>query len=83
MSQAGLTCPKCNSEMVRGCVMDRTQGCVTVSTWTTGTPKRSWWPLYGNGIKTPSASEQIPIGTFRCQSCGFLESYARQEFAPD
>ena len=27
------------------------------------------------------ANEKLPIGTFRCQTCGFLESYAREEFA--
>ena len=31
------------------------------------------------GIKPTNA--KIPIGTFRCRTCGFLESYAREEFA--
>jgi hypothetical protein len=24
----------------------------------------------------------VPVGTFRCSACGFLESYACPEFAP-
>jgi hypothetical protein len=24
----------------------------------------------------------VPVGTYRCTACGYLESYARLEFAP-
>ena len=71
-------CPKCNGEMVQGFIVDRTKGAVHVSSWFAGAPKRSFW----FGIKEP-ASEAIPIGTFRCSACGFLESYARPEFAAE
>ncbi len=43
--------------------------------------------LLGGAIKFPdlvklqSNTERIPIATYRCQTCGFLESYAREEFA--
>jgi hypothetical protein len=32
------------------------------------------------GLKLPD-EKLVPIGTYRCSSCGFLEQYARQEFA--
>ena len=40
-----------------------------------GPPEKSVW--YGTNV--PQA-KSIPIGTFRCASCGYLESYARPEF---
>lgn len=84
MSQAELTCPKCGSAMVRGFVCDRSHMITFVSQWRMGTPTPNSWfesMFTGLGIKTPKSGETIPIGTFRCQTCGFLESYARDEFA--
>jgi len=75
MSQAAMSCPKCQGEMVRGYVLDFTPVGVRVSKWNAGPPKEASWA----GIV--DAPSQIPIGTFRCQSCGFLEAYAREEFA--
>ena len=74
MSQAAISCPKCQGEMVQGYVLDFTPIGGRVRQWNSGPPKASW-----NCIL--DSSSQIPIGTFRCQSCGFLESYAREEFA--
>lgn len=82
MSRAVSKCPKCQGEMVCGFIMDYTSNFPTVSTWVNGLPRKMWWPLYWGGIKTPERKEMIPVGTFRCQACGFLESYAREEFAP-
>jgi hypothetical protein len=62
--------------MVQGFVMDNTYGGRLVSQWSEGTPQKSFW----QGTKMPE-EKQIPIGTFRCDGCGFLESYAREEFA--
>jgi hypothetical protein len=61
--------------MVKGYVLDFTPVGVRVSQWNSGSPKSAGLA----GIM--DATSQIPIGTFRCQSCGFLESYAREEFA--
>ncbi len=41
-----------------------------------GAPQKSFWA----GTKLPE-EKQIPVGTFRCSRCGFLESYARPEFS--
>jgi len=71
-------CPKCNGEMVQGFIVDHVHGGVVVTSWFAGAPKRSFW----FGTKAPEF-EAIPIGTFRCSACGFLESYARPEFAAE
>jgi hypothetical protein len=62
--------------MERGFVMDLTEGARLVSQWAAGAPVKSFWL----GTKLPK-EKQIPIGVFRCVSCGFLEAYARSEFA--
>jgi hypothetical protein len=46
-----------------------------VSTWVEGPPHRSLF----FGTKAPMA-KRVPIGTYRCSACGYLESYARPEF---
>jgi len=69
-----LNCPKCNGSMVEGFALDRTEGQGKwISTWIAGAPERSFWV----GIKT-SDRENIPIRTFRCSGCGYLESYANK-----
>src|SRR5262249_10050908 len=72
---ASLKCPKCSGLMEQGFVLDNTHGGNLVSHWARGAPLKSL--LFGT--KRPEA--QLPIGTFRCSSCGYLEAYAREEFA--
>jgi len=69
-------CPKCQGEMAQGFVMDYTHGGRLVSQWAEGAPHKSFW----FATKVPEG-KVIPIGTFRCNACGFLESYALEEFA--
>lgn len=45
--------------------------------WRAGEAKSSFW----SGV-TSADETTIPIRTFRCVKCGYLESYARPEFAP-
>jgi hypothetical protein len=75
MTVASLKCPKCSGPMEQGFVMDYTHGGQLVSQWARGAPVKSFWM----GTKVPG--EHVPIGTFRCASCGYLEAYARPEFA--
>ena len=85
MDQAILSCPKCQGEMVNGYVIDRSHAFTFVPQWVEGTPTRNslFESMFtGQGIKQPKSDKWIPIGTFRCQSCGFLEFYAREEFTP-
>ncbi|WP_010583176.1 PF20097 family protein [Schlesneria paludicola] len=87
MSQSALSCPKCQDEMIQGYVLDYTYGAVLVSQWAEGQPQNSWRgtlkvPMKESTSFLPSMKYRtIPVATFRCQSCGFLESYAREEFA--
>jgi hypothetical protein len=63
--------------MEQGFVLDNTYGARVVSQWAAGAPVKSFWV----GTKPPD-DKLVPIGAYRCASCGFLELYARQEFAP-
>ncbi len=67
------TCMKCGGRLTEGFVVDQGYGVVDVSTWQGGAPQKSFW----SGIKTDK-SAQLPITTYRCQRCGYLEQYARQ-----
>ena len=70
-------CPKCDGRMEQGFILDFAHGGARlVSQWAPGEPHKSFWM----GTKLPE-DKLIPIGTFRCESCGYLESYAREEFA--
>ena len=79
MSAEADRCPKCNGEMVQGFVVEIDGAVRKVNTWVEGAPeKKSFW----FGVKVP-ADKCVPVGTFRCSACGFLESYARPEFAAE
>ncbi len=75
MSNATSECPKCSGRMEQGFVMDNTYGARVVSHWAAGAPQKSFWA----GTKMPE-EKLIPIGTFRCSKCGYLESYAMPKF---
>ena len=77
MSSISLICPKCQGTMVRGFIADFADmgQNANVSTWVEGPPHMSL--LFGT--KTPAAA-RVPVGTYRCSGCGYLESYARPEF---
>ncbi len=72
--EVGKHCPKCDGEMMQGFILDHTYGAHLVASWIPGAPESSFW----RGTKSGPA---IPIGTLRCSSCGFLESYAQRRFA--
>jgi len=75
MSAGPTRCPKCNSEMVQGFVFEIDGAIRKVSTWVEGAPEKSWF----GSTKVPK-EKCVPVGTFRCSGCGYLESYARPEF---
>jgi predicted nucleic-acid-binding Zn-ribbon protein len=77
MANSPERCPKCGSGMEQGFVFDNDHGNRRIGQWVAGAPLKSFW----TGTKLPD-KELVPIGTYRCSSCGYLESYARQEFAP-
>ena len=77
MSAEPPRCPKCNGAMVQGFIFEFDGAQRKVSSWVEGAPEKSFW----QNTKVP-AEKIVPIGTYRCSACGFLESYARPEFAP-
>jgi hypothetical protein len=42
-----------------------------VAQWVEGAPEKSVW----TGLKT-TARAVLPVTTYRCEGCGYLESYA-------
>ncbi len=77
MSAETTRCPKCNGEMVQGFIFDfHPGGKRLVSNWVEGAPEKAFWTV----TKVPT-EKCIPVGTFRCSGCGFLELYAQPEFA--
>lgn len=69
------TCLKCGQLMIRGFVADHSHVTVFVSHWIEGEPERSVW----RGVKA-SPKRALPIATYKCAACGFLESYASSEY---
>ena len=79
MAAATSRCPKCGGEMVQGFTVDIGGGAHRrVTNWVEGAPEKSFW----QNTKVP-AEKSLPVGVFRCSKCGFLESYARKEFAAE
>ena len=65
------TCPKCQGAMSEGFILDHNHSARAVGRWVEGAPEKSFWL----GIRLRGKT-QLPIVTWRCGSCGFLESYA-------
>ena len=65
-------CPKCRGTMDTGFVLDRNYDQTGQSTWMEGNVEPNFWI---GGVKT-GKREQIPVSTYRCESCGYLESFA-------
>jgi hypothetical protein len=76
MNDVPTLCPKCEGNMVHGFVAEfMGGGGATVESWAQDAPKKAWV----TGVNVPGIC--LPIATFRCEVCGYLESYARKEFA--
>jgi predicted nucleic-acid-binding Zn-ribbon protein len=69
--RAPTTCAKCGGSLSAGFIVDQGHGLAEASKWQDGEPKRVW---YG-GVRM-SKDDQFGITTFRCDRCGYLESYA-------
>jgi hypothetical protein len=75
-----IHCPKCGAPMEQGFVVDMGYGETRmankyVSRWAPGPPEKSFF----FGTRLPKGV--LPVGTYRCSTCGYLESYAGPEFA--
>lgn len=58
--------------MEEGFILDETHGGQRQSRWVEGKPIRSFW----TGLKIAKEARRLPITTYRCRRCGFLESFA-------
>jgi len=73
MSNPDPICPKCKATMKESFIIDHGHADhLRVATWTAGKPEKSFW----RGLKVDD-SQSVPLLTFRCTGCGYLESYAR------
>lgn len=68
---ASRRCPKCDGRMAEGFMIDQGYGTVHVKAWQSGRPRKSFW----FGVKQVKA-DQKEVATFRCDRCGYLESFA-------
>lgn len=71
MADGKTACPKCNHRMQEGFLLDR--GGPSVGEWVEGPPELGWL-----GLKWVRR-KRMPIVAYRCQSCGYLEAYAREK----
>lgn len=68
-----MVCPKCSAPMVQGYLLELGDSNLrTVTQWVSGAPEAG--AFMGMQVK---GRDQFPTQSFRCSSCGFLESYAR------
>ena len=75
-----MKCPKCDGEMIAGYVYGRSNIVAIVNVWVERESMKN--SLIGGLFADPAdersqSTKQSPVATSRCQSCGFLESYAR------
>lgn len=68
-------CPKCAGNMESGFMIDRAGPAANrQAQWLDGPPTPNFWR---HGVKM-HGREPVPVTTFRCEGCGYLESFAIQ-----
>lgn len=70
---ADTRCPKCNSLMNEGFVLDYRHNSRVQQSWVEGLPERYFW-----GSLKLRGRHRLPVVSNRCSRCGYLESYARE-----
>jgi len=68
---AAIKCPKCGELMDAGFTAARSDSSATLNYWFDGKPEKGFF-----GAMRTSGKKQIPVQTFRCPACGYLETYA-------
>lgn len=69
------SCPKCSGSMSEGFILDRGHhNANALQHWVDGEPEKSFW----FGIRTEDRGK-FEVATWRCDRCGYLESYAQTE----
>ena len=72
MASRSLSCPRCSGSMEPGYIFDEGYGSRKVLQWVEGEPQFSKW---GGSLKL-GGKDKLEVTTYRCRSCGYLESYA-------
>jgi hypothetical protein len=67
-----VECTRCHAHMESGWVPDNTHAGLQRENWCPGEPQPSFW----TGLAVEKRDKVIPVTTFRCPNCGYLESYA-------
>jgi hypothetical protein len=68
-------CPKCGGRMAEGFVIDKGHYNATgLQKWVEGEPVKSFW----HGYHTEDR-DKYEVSTYRCERCGYLESYAKSD----
>ena len=73
-------CPKCEGKMISGYIIDSTLLSTGVGRWVA---KEKVKVQRGGNLKLNAVKDGIPVATFKCSSCGYLEAYAGTDFAPE
>ncbi|MEZ5314258.1 MAG: hypothetical protein R2862_11735 [Thermoanaerobaculia bacterium] len=68
-----LKCEKCGGSMQEGFPVDASRHNARVGHWAEGAP--SFWLL---DILRMKGRRTLPIRSFRCSRCGYLEAYAKE-----
>jgi hypothetical protein len=72
VNQSAPKCPKCDGKMQEGFIVDSAANGFLVSSWHPEKPQDSFW--YATKV---DRKKLRAIETFRCEKCGYLESYAK------
>jgi hypothetical protein len=56
--------------MEQGFIPDATDNTTKVTNWVEGQPQKRWYGLKTRGLR------KVPIESWRCGRCGYLENYA-------
>ena len=73
MREPRVECPQCKKKMQPGYLLERgDHNRLGATHWVEGVPERSFWK--GLSVKNRRV---LSVVSFRCEACGYLESYAR------
>ena len=75
MSTNRNPCPKCGNQMEEGFILEQSVGSYVPSIWVQGPPEPSFW----TSTQVKGKTMRLVV-TYRCEGCGFLESYANAEW---
>jgi predicted nucleic-acid-binding Zn-ribbon protein len=86
MSRSAPKCPKCQGEMIEGLIVNG-DGFSTEGLWVGAGDylraiqegAKSFWGPMGSRLLKRLKGKYFGTRTFRCSSCGYLESYAQAQ----